>query len=73
VALPVPADFKISTCTGCGEQYLTIELGAALEEAQNPAPHQDGRGYEEENAALASCVSAATRQEFRPDRDRYRS
>jgi hypothetical protein len=35
--LPVPDDFAIPTCSGCGEEYLTAEEGAALARAQAPA------------------------------------
>ena len=29
--LPVPDDFRIPTCTGCGEEYLSVERAEALE------------------------------------------
>lgn len=33
VDLPVPEDFPIATCVGCGERYLSTKESAALDEA----------------------------------------
>jgi transcriptional regulator with XRE-family HTH domain len=35
--LPVPDDFGIPTCSSCGEEYFTTELGEALAERQAAA------------------------------------
>lgn len=37
VPLPVPADFPIPTCSGCGEEYMSVEQARALEAKQAPA------------------------------------
>jgi len=37
VPLPVPDDFPMPTCTGCGEEYMSVEQGTALEARQAPA------------------------------------
>src|ERR1035437_8904968 len=37
VVLPVPDDFGIPTCTGCGEEYLSVEQAEALDARQAPA------------------------------------
>lgn len=36
VDLPVPPDFTIPTCTGCGERYLTADESRELSAAQAP-------------------------------------
>jgi transcriptional regulator with XRE-family HTH domain len=36
VDLPVPPDFAIPTCTGCGERYLTADESRELSAAQAP-------------------------------------
>jgi len=37
VPLPVPDDFGMPTCTGCGEEYLSVEQAEALDALQAPA------------------------------------
>ncbi|HEX7604327.1 MAG TPA: helix-turn-helix transcriptional regulator, partial [Polyangiaceae bacterium] len=37
VPLPVPDDFGIPTCAGCGEEYLSVEQAEALDALQAPA------------------------------------
>jgi len=36
VRLPVPDTFAIPTCSGCGEQYMTVEEAERLGAAQEP-------------------------------------
>lgn len=37
LALPVPREFRIPTCTECGEEYLSVEQAEELERLQAPA------------------------------------
>lgn len=37
VALPVPANFAIPTCTACGEEYLSVDRAESLDVLQAPA------------------------------------
>lgn len=37
VTLPVPSDFELPICQGCGEQYFTVERGERLYKLQKPA------------------------------------
>lgn len=36
LSLPVPDEYPIATCEGCGEEYFTVEEGEALRKLQAP-------------------------------------